>query len=303
MNALTATGLHKRYASHHALRGLDMEIPHGSLFGLLGPNGAGKTTFIRIANRILAPDEGEILLFGQPLGPESARRIGYLPEERGLYKSMKVGEQAMYLAQLRGLSATDAKQRLRSWFERWELQSWWDKKVSDLSKGMAQKVQFITTVLHEPELLIFDEPFSGFDPINAQLIREEMLRLNREGRTIIFSTHRMESVEELCSHIALVNQGQNVLHGSIQELKDRHRSGQFVLRYRSADVKDVVLPEGVELTDHRREAEGIVVAQFRGGIDDASRLLTALAPHVNVYQFEEVVPSIHDLFVQTVQGS
>lgn len=303
MNALTATGLHKRYASHHALRGLDMEIPHGSLFGLLGPNGAGKTTFIRIANRILAPDEGEILLFGQPLGPETARRIGYLPEERGLYKSMKVGEQAMYLAQLRGLSATDAKQRLRSWFERWELQSWWDKKVSDLSKGMAQKVQFITTVLHEPELLIFDEPFSGFDPINAQLIREEMLRLSREGRTIIFSTHRMESVEELCSHIALVNQGQNVLHGSIQELKDRHRSGQFVLRYRSADVKDVVLPEGVELTDHRREAEGIVVAQFRGGIDDASRLLTALAPHVNVYQFEEVVPSIHDLFVQTVQGS
>lgn len=303
MNALTATGLHKRYASHHALRGLDMEIPHGSLFGLLGPNGAGKTTFIRIANRILAPDEGEILLFGQPLGPETARRIGYLPEERGLYKSMKVGEQAMYLAQLRGLSATDAKQRLRSWFERWELQSWWDKKVSDLSKGMAQKVQFITTVLHEPELLIFDEPFSGFDPINAQLIREEMLRLNREGRTIIFSTHRMESVEELCSHIALVNQGQNVLHGSIQELKDRHRSGQFVLRYRSADLKDVVLPEGVELTDHRREAEGIVVAQFRGGIDDASRLLTALAPHVNVYQFEEVVPSIHDLFVQTVQGS
>jgi ABC-2 type transport system ATP-binding protein len=280
-----------------------MEIPHGSLFGLLGPNGAGKTTFIRIANRILAPDEGEILLFGQPLGPETARRIGYLPEERGLYKSMKVGEQAMYLAQLRGLSATDAKQRLRAWFERWELQSWWDKKVSDLSKGMAQKVQFITTVLHEPELLIFDEPFSGFDPINAQLIREEMLRLNREGRTIIFSTHRMESVEELCSHIALVNQGQNVLHGSIQELKDRHRSGQFVLRYRSADVKDVVLPEGVELTDHRREAEGIVVAQFRGGIDDASRLLTALAPHVNVYQFEEVVPSIHDLFVQTVQGS
>lgn len=303
MNALTATGLHKRYASHHALRGLDMEIPHGSLFGLLGPNGAGKTTFIRIANRILAPDEGEILLFGQPLGPETARRIGYLPEERGLYKSMKVGEQAMYLAQLRGLSATDAKQRLRSWFERWELQSWWDKKISDLSKGMAQKVQFITTVLHEPELLIFDEPFSGFDPINAQLIREEMLRLNREGRTIIFSTHRMESVEELCSHIALVNQGQNVLHGSIQELKDRHRSGQFVLRYRSADLKDVVLPEGVELTDHRREAEGIVVAQFRGGIDDASRLLTALAPHVNVYQFEEVVPSIHDLFVQTVQGS
>jgi ABC-2 type transport system ATP-binding protein len=215
---------------------------------------------------------------------------------------MKVGEQAMYLAQLRGLSASDAKQRLRAWFERWELQSWWDKKVSDLSKGMAQKVQFITTVLHEPELLIFDEPFSGFDPINAQLIREEMLRLNREGRTIIFSTHRMESVEELCSHIALVNQGQNVLHGSIQELKDRHRSGQFVLRYRSEEPTNLNLPEGTELTEHRPEAQGIVAARFRAEIDDASRLLTALAPQVNVYQFEEVVPSIHDLFVQTVQG-
>ncbi|MEY4969017.1 MAG: hypothetical protein RLZZ261_788 [Bacteroidota bacterium] len=302
MNALTATGLHKRYASHHALRGLDMEIPQGSLFGLLGPNGAGKTTFIRIANRILAPDEGRIELFGAPLDASSALRIGYLPEERGLYKSMKVGEQAMYLAQLRGLSAADAKQRLRTWFERWELQSWWDKKVSDLSKGMAQKVQFITTVLHEPELLIFDEPFSGFDPINAQLIREEMLRLNREGRTLIFSTHRMESVEELCTHIALINQGQNVLSGTVQGVKDRHRSGRFVLRYRAEHAASFTLPEGVELTRNEQEASGIFTSEFRAGLDDASRLLTALAPQVAVYQFEEVVPSIEDLFVQTVQG-
>ncbi|MFZ9597614.1 MAG: ABC transporter ATP-binding protein [Schleiferiaceae bacterium] len=302
MNALTATGLHKRYASHHALRGLDMEIPQGSLFGLLGPNGAGKTTFIRIANRILAPDEGRIELFGAPLDASSALRIGYLPEERGLYKSMKVGEQAMYLAQLRGLSAADAKQRLRTWFERWELQSWWDKKVSDLSKGMAQKVQFITTVLHEPELLIFDEPFSGFDPINAQLIREEMLRLNREGRTLIFSTHRMESVEELCTHIALINQGQNVLSGTVQGVKDRHRSGRFVLRYRAEHAASFTLPEGVELTRNEQEASGIFTSEFRAGLDDASRLLAALAPQVAVYQFEEVVPSIEDLFVQTVQG-
>jgi ABC-2 type transport system ATP-binding protein len=302
MNALTATGLHKRYASHHALRGLDMEIPQGSLFGLLGPNGAGKTTFIRIANRILAPDEGRIELFGAPLDASSALRIGYLPEERGLYKSMKVGEQAMYLAQLRGLSAADAKQRLRTWFERWELQSWWDKKVSDLSKGMAQKVQFITTVLHEPELLIFDEPFSGFDPINAQLIREEMLRLNREGRTLIFSTHRMESVEELCTHIALINQGQNVLSGTVQGVKDRHRSGRFELRYRAEHAASFTLPEGVELTRNEQEASGIFTSEFRAGLDDASRLLTALAPQVAVYQFEEVVPSIEDLFVQTVQG-
>ena len=302
MNALTATGLHKRYASHHALRGLDMEIPQGSLFGLLGPNGAGKTTFIRIANRILAPDEGRIELFGAPLDASSALRIGYLPEERGLYKSMKVGEQAMYLAQLRGLSAADAKQRLRTWFERWELQSWWDKKVSDLSKGMAQKVQFITTVLHEPELLIFDEPFSGFDPINAQLIREEMLRLNREGRTLIFSTHRMESVEELCTHIALINQGQNVLSGTVQGVKDRHRSGRFVPRYRAEHAASFTLPEGVELTRNEQEASGIFTSEFRAGLDDASRLLAALAPQVAVYQFEEVVPSIEDLFVQTVQG-
>jgi ABC-2 type transport system ATP-binding protein len=302
MNALTATGLHKRYASHHALRGLDMEIPQGSLFGLLGPNGAGKTTFIRIANRILDPDEGRIELFGAPLSAETARRIGYLPEERGLYKSMKVGEQAMYLAQLRGLSAAEAKQRLRTWFERWELQSWWDKKVSDLSKGMAQKVQFITTVLHEPELLIFDEPFSGFDPINAQLIREEMLRLNREGRTLIFSTHRMESVEELCTHIALVNQGQNVLHGTVQGIKDRHRSGRFVLRYRAEQPAALMVPEGAQLTGHELESPGIHAAEFSAGIDDASRLLSALAPQVIVYQFEEVVPSIEDLFVQTVQG-
>lgn len=302
MNALTATGLHKRYASHHALRGLDMEVPQGSLFGLLGPNGAGKTTFIRIANRILAPDEGRIELLGAPLDAESARRIGYLPEERGLYKGMKVGEQAMYLAQLRGLSSADAKKRLRSWFERWELQSWWDKKVSDLSKGMAQKVQFITTVLHEPELLIFDEPFSGFDPINAQLIREEMLRLNREGRTLIFSTHRMESVEELCTHIALVNQGQNVLSGTVQGVKDRHRSGRFVLRYRAEHAASFTLPEGVELTRNEQETSGIFTSEFRAGLDDASRLMSALAPQVAVYQFEEVVPSIEDLFVQTVQG-
>ncbi|MGA1363748.1 MAG: ABC transporter ATP-binding protein [Schleiferiaceae bacterium] len=302
MNALTATGLHKRYATHHALRGLDMEIPEGSLFGLLGPNGAGKTTFIRIANRILDPDAGRIELFGAPLSADSARKIGYLPEERGLYKGMKVGEQAMYLAQLRGLSAADAKQRLRTWFERWELQSWWDKKVSDLSKGMAQKVQFITTVLHEPELLIFDEPFSGFDPINAQLIREEMLRLNREGRTLIFSTHRMESVEELCTHIALVNQGQNVLHGTVQGVKDRHRSGRFLLRYRALEAAHLVLPDGVSLTRHELSSPGIFAAELAAGIDDASRVLAALVPQVAVYQFEEVVPSIEDLFVQTVQG-
>ena len=302
MNALTATGLHKRYATHHALRGLDMEIPEGSLFGLLGPNGAGKTTFIRIANRILDPDAGSIELFGAPLSADSARKIGYLPEERGLYKGMKVGEQAIYLAQLRGLSAADAKQRLRTWFERWELQSWWDKKVSDLSKGMAQKVQFITTVLHEPELLIFDEPFSGFDPINAQLIREEMLRLNREGRTLIFSTHRMESVEELCTHIALVNQGQNVLHGTVQGVKDRHRSGRFLLRYRAHEAAHLVLPDGVSLTRHELSSPGIFAAELAAGIDDASRVLAALAPQVAVYQFEEVVPSIEDLFVQTVQG-
>ena len=300
MNALRARGIHKRYATHHALRGLDMEVPQGSLFGLLGPNGAGKTTLIRIINRILEADEGSLELFGSPLGPDAAQRIGYLPEERGLYKSMKVGEQAMYLARLRGLSSADAKQRLHSWFERWELQSWWDKKVSDLSKGMAQKVQFITTVLHEPELMIFDEPFSGFDPINAQLIRDEMLRLHRDGRTIIFSTHRMESVEELCSHIALVHQGRNVLHGTLQDLKDQHRSGQFILRYRSEQPLELHLPEGVSASEHRIETAGIIHLGLRAGVQDASRVLSALASQVQPYQFEEVVPSIEDLFIKTV---
>ena len=300
MNALRAKGIHKRYATHHALRGLDMEVPQGSVFGLLGPNGAGKTTLIRIINRILEADEGSLELFGSPLGPDAAQRIGYLPEERGLYKNMKVGEQAMYLARLRGLSSADAKQRLHSWFERWELQSWWDKKVGDLSKGMAQKVQFITTVLHEPELLIFDEPFSGFDPINAQLIRDEMLRLHREGRTIIFSTHRMESVEELCSHIALVHQGQNVLHGTLQDLKDQHRSGQFILRYRAEHPLELHLPEGVSAVEHRIETAGIIHLALRAGVQDASRVLSALASQVQPYQFEEVVPSIEDLFIKTV---
>ena len=227
MNAIQSFGVDKKYENHVALHPLDISIPEGSIFGLLGPNGAGKTTLIRIVNQIIAPDNGHIEFYGQNLRSEDRRWIGYLPEERGLYKKMKVGEQAMYLAQLKGLSRNEARARLHVWFKKWDLETWWDKKIEDLSKGMAQKIQFITTVLPEPKLLIFDEPFSGLDPVNAALIRDEILRIRDDGATIVLSTHRMESVEELCSHIALLNNGEKILDGSVNDIKESHRDGNF----------------------------------------------------------------------------
>ena len=213
-NLFEAKNIHKQYAGHRALDGVSIQVPQGSIYGLLGPNGAGKTTFIRIINQITAPDSGNITFNGESLQQNHITQIGYLPEERGLYKKMKVGEQALYLAQLKGLSKKEAQEKLNYWFQKLEITSWWDKKVEELSKGMAQKVQFITTVLHEPQLLIFDEPFSGFDPVNTELIKKEILALKEQGATIIFSTHRMESVEELCDHIALINQG-NVFYKEV----------------------------------------------------------------------------------------
>jgi len=210
-NLLVAEGISKTFGEFTALNNISLEIPRGSIFGLLGPNGAGKTTFIRIINQIILPSEGKILLDGHPLQPSDIQIIGYLPEERGLYKSMKVGEQALYLAQLKGLSKAEAKERLRYWFKRLKIEDWWDKKIQELSKGMAQKVQFVVTVLHRPKLLIFDEPFSGFDPVNANLIKDEILQLREDGATILFSTHRMESVEELCEYMALIHKGNKLL--------------------------------------------------------------------------------------------
>jgi ABC-2 type transport system ATP-binding protein len=214
-NLLEINNVVKKYQNHTALNNVSLKIPKGSVFGLLGPNGAGKTSLIRIINQITMPDAGSVFLDGEQLAPKHIEQIGYLPEERGLYKSMKVGEQALYLAQLKGLSKTEAKKRLKYWFEKFEISAWWNKKIAELSKGMAQKVQFIVTVLHQPKLLIFDEPFSGFDPINAQLIAKEILQLRDEGATIIFSTHRMESVEEMCDEIALINKSNKILDGKL----------------------------------------------------------------------------------------
>ena len=292
INLFEANNIHKQYAGHKALDGVSIQVPQGSIYGLLGPNGAGKTTFIRIINQITAPDSGNITFNGEPLQQKHIAQIGYLPEERGLYKKMKVGEQALYLAQLKGLSKKKAKEKLHYWFQKLEIASWWDKKVEELSKGMAQKVQFITTVLHEPKLLIFDEPFSGFDPVNAELIKKEILALKEQGATIIFSTHRMESVEELCDHIALINQGKCILQGSVDEVKSAYRSHTYQLQF-EGELKAV---NDFEIIS---EKENNAVFQALNG-KDSNHLLQQLLPQVKIVSFQEQLPSINDIFIQKV---
>tara|TARA_B100001939_G_C16924861_1_gene611090 strand:+ start:669 stop:1556 length:888 start_codon:yes stop_codon:yes gene_type:complete len=291
-NLFEAKNIHKQYAGHKALDGVSIQVPQGSIYGLLGPNGAGKTTFIRIINQITAPDSGNITFNGEPLQQKHIAQIGYLPEERGLYKKMKVGEQALYLAQLKGLSKKKAKEKLHYWFQKLEITSWWDKKVEELSKGMAQKVQFITTVLHEPKLLIFDEPFSGFDPVNAELIKKEILALKEQGATIIFSTHRMESVEELCDHIALINQGKCILQGSVDEVKSAYRSHTYQLQF-EGELKAV---NDFEIISQK---ENNAVFQALNG-KDSNHLLQQLLPQVKIVSFQEQLPSINDIFIQKV---
>jgi ABC-2 type transport system ATP-binding protein len=299
---LHAEGLRKTYQSFVALEGLDLSIPEGSIYGLLGPNGAGKTTFLRMVNQIIAPDSGHLRFQGLEMTPAHARQIGYLPEERGLYKKMKVGEQALYLAQLKGMDPKVAKAKLKDWFVRWELQSWWDKKVEELSKGQAQKIQFITTVLHEPKVLIFDEPFSGFDPVNATLIRDEMLRLHREGATILLSTHRMESVEELCSHIALLNHGKKVLDGRVQDIREAHRSNTYRLVFRG-ETSAFQVPEGVQVSAISTDARsGHQTINLQTPEPMAGLLMQHLAPQCDPISFEEVLPSMNDIFIQSVQA-
>ena len=292
INLFEANNIHKQYAVHKALDGVSIQVPEGSIYGLLGPNGAGKTTFIRIINQITAPDSGNITFNGESLQQKHIVQIGYLPEERGLYKKMKVGEQALYLAQLKGLSKKEAKTKLRNWFQKLEITSWWDKKVEELSKGMAQKVQFITTVLHEPKLLIFDEPFSGFDPVNAEIIKKEILALKEQGATIIFSTHRMESVEELCDHIALINQGKCILQGSVDEVKSAYRSHTYQLQF-EGELKDV---NDFEIISQK---ENSAVFKALNG-NDSNHLLQQLLPQVKVISFQEQLPSINDIFIQKV---
>jgi len=306
-NLLVASNVSKSFGEFKALNNVSIEVPAGSVFGLLGPNGAGKTTLIRIINQITMPDSGSVLFDGKPLQPDDIRHIGYLPEERGLYKTMKVGEQAMYLAQLKGLSKSEAKERLKFWFDRLGIDGWWNKKIQELSKGMAQKIQFVVTVLHQPKLLIFDEPFSGFDPINANLIKDEILRLKDEGATIIFSTHRMESVEEMCDHIALINKSNKILDGKLLDIKRAYKSNTYKVGLLSKHSEKTIisLKEKFEVSPTsfktiNDELQYTIKISEKDSPNDLVNYLTSLG---QLSHFEEVIPSVSDIFIETVQNN
>lgn len=291
----------KDYASHRALDHVSLNIPRGKIFGLLGPNGAGKTSLIRIINQITGPDSGEIIFDGEPLAPKHIGRIGYLPEERGLYKKMKIGEQMLYLAQLKGLNKKEATDRINYWFEKLDILSWWDKRVEDLSKGMQQKVQFIATVLHQPDLIILDEPFSGFDPVNANLIKDEIIELNKKGATIIFSTHRMESVEELCDHIALINRSKKILDGNINDIKNKYKNQTYKIELQSlADEKLIHIENLYELKYLEQiENKTNITIKINKNIS-INQVLQSLLPLAEIHQVLEIVPSINDIFIEQV---
>ncbi len=294
----------KQYGNYTALNNVSLQVPRGSIYGLLGPNGAGKTSLIRIINQITMPDSGEVLLDGEKLNQSHIANIGYMPEERGLYKSMKVGEQALYLAQLKGLSKKEAKEQLDYWFDRLEIKGWWNKKIQELSKGMAQKIQFVVTVLHQPKLLIFDEPFSGFDPVNANLIKDEILALRDKGTTIIFSTHRMESVEEMCDHIALIHQSNKLIEGELNEVKKQYRTNTFEVGIVSGNNHQVsgelgqkyqVAPASFKTLDDELKLQ-ITLPQGTS----SRQLLSDLIQKGDVTYFVEKIPSVNDIFIQTV---
>lgn len=295
MNLLEVNNVVKQYSGQLALNDVSLTVPRGSVYGLLGPNGAGKTTLIRIINCITAPDSGEILLNGKKLTPADVRNIGYLPEERGLYKKMKVGEQAMYLARLKGMTKHDATKALKYWFEKFEIQDWWNKKVEELSKGMAQKVQFITTILHNPDLLIFDEPFSGFDPVNADILKKEILALRDKGATIIFSTHNMESVEELCENISLVNKARIVLQGKVADIRASQSTRSLVIRSSTPFTPDDC--HIISQTDRNGMFETTLV---KGSNLSNNELLAALMKQTDIVSFEELLPTMNDIFIRTV---
>lgn len=300
MNFLEAQHIVKRYSRHLALDDVSISVPKGSVFGLLGPNGAGKTTLIRIINRITAPDEGQVFFDGKPFSEADIARIGYLPEERGLYRKMKVGEQAIYLARLKGVDNRTAHKRLTEWFEKFEIMPWWDRKVEELSKGMQQKIQFVCTVIHEPELLIFDEPFSGFDPVNAELLKKEILALRDKGCTVIFSTHNMQSVEEVCDECALFKSSRVVLAGNVQEVRQRFSQG----------IVEVELDIPNPLTEDKLSSLSVLESSFSSGRQTLRilrkqemsnrELLFSLPPVGNLISFREEIPSMHDIFIQTI---
>ena len=303
-NLLEINNVVKRYGDFTALNDVSIHIPKGSVYGLLGPNGAGKTSLIRIVNQITLPDSGSIMLDGEALAPHHTAQIGYLPEERGLYKSMKVGEQALYLAQLKGLSKVEAKKRLKYWFDKFDISAWWNKKIEELSKGMAQKVQFIVTVMHKPKLLIFDEPFSGFDPINAQLIANEILQLRDEGATIIFSTHRMESVEEMCDEIALIDKSNKILDGKLSDIKREFRTHTFQVGLKTANITAVEneLKEKFKVfpADFKLLNEGMTLNVKLNATDNSNDLLSFLTSRGEVQHFVELIPNANDIFIQAI---
>ncbi|MGJ3234433.1 ABC transporter ATP-binding protein [Marivirga sp.] len=301
MHILTAKNLNKTFHKNVALHDVELEIPKQSIFGLLGPNGAGKSTFIRIVNQIINADSGQIQINGEKLAPKHIGTIGYLPEERGLYKKMKVGDQLLYLAQLKGLSKKEAVQKIKAWLERFEASDWLNKKIEDLSKGMQQKVQFISTVMHEPELIILDEPFSGFDPINANLIKDEILSLREKGSTIIFSTHRMESVEEMCDYIALINKSEKILDGEKSKIKNDFKSNQYTLVHRGNGISTndtFNLESKVELGDGLNQSTLKLVS----GTSSNQVLQELINQNVDIVSFQEEIPSINDIFIQLVKG-
>jgi ABC-2 type transport system ATP-binding protein len=300
VEALIATDVTKRYTNHTALDKVSLSIPENKIFGLLGPNGAGKTTLIRIINQIINADSGSISIFGEPLNDKHIGTIGYLPEERGLYKKMKVGEQLIYFAQLKGLSRKQASDKSKAWLKKFEITDWWNKKVEDLSKGMAQKVQFISTVMHEPKLIILDEPFSGFDPVNAQLITKEILDLKEKGCTIIFSTHRMETVEDLCDHIALIHKSKAILEGSKKQVKENYRSNTFVVDHKgtfrlSAERFDVVSQKVLE--------DNVLRSIIKvTGTATPNQLIRELTDVTEIQSFNEKIPTMSEIFISLVKG-
>ena len=300
MGLIKCTDVCKSFGEKIALDHVSVEIPKGKIFGLLGPNGAGKTTLIRIINRITIPNSGEVTFDGRPITQDDVEKIGYLPEERGLYRKMKVGEQAMYFAQLKGMSAREAAVELKKWFVRFGIESWWNKKVEELSKGMAQKVQFITTVVHKPSLLILDEPFSGFDPVNAQIIREEILRLKDEGATIILSTHNMESVEELCDNIALINKSHVVITGGVDEIRRKYGNNNVELIYTSDEAVQSVPGLYTVLSDNDDAGRHTAVLSLEDGSNGNEVLADLLSKDITINSFKELVPRMNDIFIKLV---
>jgi ABC-2 type transport system ATP-binding protein len=302
MELFKAQHIVKQFANHLALDQITVSVPEGSIYGLLGPNGAGKTTLIRIINQITAPDSGELFFKGNKLKSDDIYDIGYLPEERGLYRKMKVGEQSVYLARLKGLSRQDALKKLKVWFEKFEIEAWWDKKVEELSKGMQQKVQFIITVLHEPKLLIFDEPFTGFDPINVKILKKEILKLKDQGATIIFSTHDMGSVEELCSHITLINKARTLLEGSIDEIRKRYASNEYEIGFEGeANLLTATLSSQYKILEHKKvNGQSIVRIKLQDSFS-TNDILKSLLQSGKIVSFNEIVPGMNDIFIRVVQ--